>query len=188
MTFAKMLHRVLDHYFGDEAFERRDQKQIEKIKERLRPEIYEQEFEVAFAEAWADVPESIRMRLPEDFSGKGSGNESSPRRPATRSIDASDDLNPCWPGGQLLYPEVMGVRRAGRRPPRPGRDDQEGGHSSAPAHRRTFTMSSTRKRRNTGGGGTQVANQGQLTWTPLRDQEKRFDDMPWQSLLGGTQV
>ena len=66
MTFAQTLHRVLDYYFGDEAFERRDQKQIEKIKETLRPEIYEREFEAAFAVAWADVPESIRVRLGDD--------------------------------------------------------------------------------------------------------------------------
>ena len=88
MTFAQTLHRVLDHYFGDEAFERRDQKQIEKIKETLRLEIYEQEFEVAFAEAWADVPESIRVRLSEDFREKIRGRILA-RRPAMRGIDAT---------------------------------------------------------------------------------------------------
>ena len=31
MTFAQVLHRVLNHYFGDEAFERRDRRQIAKI-------------------------------------------------------------------------------------------------------------------------------------------------------------
>jgi len=35
MTFAQLLHRVLDHYLGDEAFERRQRRQVEKISDRL---------------------------------------------------------------------------------------------------------------------------------------------------------
>ena len=84
MTFAQMLHRALDRYFGDEAFERRDRKQIEKIKETLRPEVYEE----VFAEAWADVPESIRARLPDD-SRDQVRERILANRPAKRSIDAA---------------------------------------------------------------------------------------------------
>ena len=67
MTFAQMLHRVLDHYLGDEAFARRERNQVNKIKEGLRRKVYEEAFDEAFTEVWADVPEAIRLRLPDDF-------------------------------------------------------------------------------------------------------------------------
>ena len=42
MTFAQLLHRVLDHYLGDEAFARRQRRQIEKISDRLWDEVYDE--------------------------------------------------------------------------------------------------------------------------------------------------
>ena len=66
MTFAQLLHRVLDHYLGDEAFTRRQRRQIGKIRERLWDQVYEEVFDEAFTAAWTDVPEEIRVRLPDD--------------------------------------------------------------------------------------------------------------------------
>ena len=62
MTFAQLLHRVLNHYFGDEAFERRDRKQVEKIKEGLRDKVWDE----VFKEAWTEVPEELRLRVTDD--------------------------------------------------------------------------------------------------------------------------
>ena len=88
MTFAQLLHRVLDHYLGDEAFARRERRQIEKIKERLRGKIYEELFDEAFAAAWTDVPEEIRVRLPDDFRER-IRRRILARRPAMGSNDAT---------------------------------------------------------------------------------------------------
>lgn len=88
MTFAQMLHRVLDHYLGDEAFARRERRQIEKINERLRGKIYEELFDEAFTEMWADVPEEIRVRLPDDFRERVRRRIVA-RRPAMRGNDAT---------------------------------------------------------------------------------------------------
>ena len=67
MTFAQLLHRGLNHFFGDEAFARRERRQIEKIKERLRDEVHKVVFAEAFTAAWAEISESLRERLPDDF-------------------------------------------------------------------------------------------------------------------------
>ncbi|MYC38442.1 MAG: hypothetical protein F4X66_16250 [Chloroflexi bacterium] len=88
MTFAQLLHRVLDHYFGDEAFERRQRRQIEKIRERLRGKVYEEVFDEAFTAGWMDVPEAIRLRLPDD-SRERIRQRVLARRPAMRGNDAS---------------------------------------------------------------------------------------------------
>ena len=88
MTFAQLLHRVLDHYLGDEAFARRERRQIEKIEERLRRKVYEEVFEEAFTAAWADVPEEIRVRLPDD-SRERVRRRILARRPAMRGNDAT---------------------------------------------------------------------------------------------------
>ena len=58
MTFAQLLHRFLDFYFGDAAFERRDRQQVEKIKEGPWDEV--------FKEAWTEVPEELRLRVTDD--------------------------------------------------------------------------------------------------------------------------
>lgn len=88
MTFAQLLHRVLDHYLGDEAFARRERRQIEKIEERLRRKVYEEVFDEAFTEVWADVPEEIRVRLPDDFRERVRRRILA-RRPAMRGNDAT---------------------------------------------------------------------------------------------------
>ena len=66
MTFAQTLHRVLEHYFGDAAFERRDQEQIEKIKAQLLDEVFAE----VWNEVWTEIPESLRNRMPDDFRGR----------------------------------------------------------------------------------------------------------------------
>ena len=88
MTFAQLLHRVLDHYLGDEAFARRERRQIEKIEERLRGKVCEEAFDEAFAAAWTDVPEEIRVRLPAD-SRERVRRRILARRPAMRGNDAT---------------------------------------------------------------------------------------------------
>ena len=65
MTFAQLLHGVLDHFLGDEAFERRDRKKIERIRERLRDEVREEVFDEAFTTAWAEISESLRRTMPD---------------------------------------------------------------------------------------------------------------------------
>ena len=86
MTFAQLLHRILEHFLGDEAFARRERKQIEKIEERLRSEVHEEVFDEAFTAAWTDVPEEIRLRLPDDSRGK-IRRRILARRPAMRGRD-----------------------------------------------------------------------------------------------------
>ena len=88
MTFAQMLHRFLDHYLGDEAFARRQRRQIEKIEERLWDEVYEKVFDEAFTAGWTDVPEAIRLRLPDD-SRERVRRRILARRPAMRGNDAA---------------------------------------------------------------------------------------------------
>lgn len=88
MTFAQMLHRVLDHYLGDEAFARRERKQIEKIEERLRRKVYEEVFDEAFTAAWTEVPESLRKKMPAD-SRERVRQRILARRPAMRGNDAT---------------------------------------------------------------------------------------------------
>ena len=88
MTFAQLLHRVLDHYLGDEAFARRERRQVEKIEERLRGKVYEEVFDEAFTAAWTDVPEAIRLRLPYD-SKERVRQRILVRRPAMRGNDAT---------------------------------------------------------------------------------------------------
>ena len=58
MTFAQSLHRVLNHYVGDEALQRRDRKRVEKIKEGLWNKV--------FTEVWDEVPEELRLRVTDD--------------------------------------------------------------------------------------------------------------------------
>ena len=67
MTFAQLLHRILDHLLGDEAFARRERKEIEKIERGLLGKVYNETFDEAFTAVWTDVPENIRLRLPDDF-------------------------------------------------------------------------------------------------------------------------
>ena len=88
MTFAQMLHRVLDHYLGDEAFARRERRQIEKIRDSLWDEVFEEIFDEAFTAAWMDVPEEIRVRLPDD-SRERVRRRIVARRPAMRGNDAT---------------------------------------------------------------------------------------------------
>ena len=88
MTFAQLLHRVLDHYLGDEAFARRQRRQIKKIREKLWDKIYEEVFDEAFAAGWMDVPEAIRLRLPDD-SRERVRRRILARRPAMRGNDAT---------------------------------------------------------------------------------------------------
>ena len=88
MTFAQLLHRVLDHYLGDEAFARRERRQIEKIEQRLRGKVCEEVFDEAFTAAWMDVPEEIRVRLPDD-SRERVRQRILARRPAMRGNDAT---------------------------------------------------------------------------------------------------
>ena len=89
MTFAQLLHRFLDHYLGDEAFARRERRQIEKTRKRLRGKVYEEVFEEAFTAGWTDVPEAIRLRLPDD-SRERVRRRILARRPATRGNDATN--------------------------------------------------------------------------------------------------
>ena len=73
MTFAQILHRVLNHYFGDEAFERRGRKRVEKIEEKLRDKVYTEVWHEVFKEAWPEVPEELRLRVTDDGrAGSGS--------------------------------------------------------------------------------------------------------------------
>ena len=88
MTFAQLLHRVLDHYLGDEAFARRQRRQIEKISVRLWDEVYEEVFDEALTAAWTNVPEAIRLRLPDD-SRERIRQRILARRPAMRGNDAT---------------------------------------------------------------------------------------------------
>ena len=88
MTFAQLLHKVLDHYLGDEAFERRQRRQVEKIRERLWDKVYEEVFDEAFTAGWMDVPEAIRLRLPDD-SRERVRQRILARRPAMRGNDAT---------------------------------------------------------------------------------------------------
>ena len=66
MTFAQTLHRVLEHHFGDAAFERRDREQIEKIKAQLLDEVFAE----VWNEVWSEMPESLRNRMPDDLRGR----------------------------------------------------------------------------------------------------------------------
>ena len=84
MTFAQMLHRVLDHYFGDETFVRRDMRQIEKIRDGLRDEVWNE----VFAEVWSEVPEELRKKVPNDGQEKIRQRILARRRPA-RGKDAA---------------------------------------------------------------------------------------------------
>ena len=84
MTFAQVLHRVLDHHFGDEAFERRDRKRVEKIEEGL----WDKVFTEVWDEVWTEIPESLRNRMPDDFRERILQRLLN-RRPAKRSIDAT---------------------------------------------------------------------------------------------------
>ena len=88
MTFAQLLHRFLDHYLGDEAFARRERNQVKKIEEGLRGKVYEEAFDEAFTAAWADVPEAIRQRMPDDFRERVRRRILA-RRPAMRGNDAT---------------------------------------------------------------------------------------------------
>ena len=88
MTFAQLLHRVLDHYLGDEAFARRERRQIEKIENQLWGKVYEEVFDEAFTAGWMDVPEAIRLRLPDD-SRERIRQRILARRPAMRGNDAT---------------------------------------------------------------------------------------------------
>ena len=88
MTFAQLLHRFLDHYLGDETFARRQRRQIEKISDRLWDEVYEEVFDEAFTAGWAEVPEAIRLRLP-DGSSERVRQRILARRPAMRGNDAT---------------------------------------------------------------------------------------------------
>ena len=88
MTFAQLLHRFLDHYLGDEAFARRERRETEKIEEGLLGKVYEEVFDEAFTAAWTDVPEAIRLRLPDD-SRERVRQRILARRPAMRGNDAT---------------------------------------------------------------------------------------------------
>ena len=85
MTFAQALHRVLELYFGDAAFERRDREHIEKIREGLRDEVWNEVFE----EAWREVPEELRLRISDDGRDRIRQRIMARRQPTTRSIDAT---------------------------------------------------------------------------------------------------
>ena len=61
MTFAQSLHRVLDHYFGDEAFERRGRKKLEK--ERLRMQADNQR---VLKEFWEKIPKHLQEQVPQE--------------------------------------------------------------------------------------------------------------------------
>ena len=74
MTFARALHKVLDRYFGDCAFESRDRKQIEKIREGLLDEV--------FAEVWSEIPEELRLRISDDGKGRIRERIMAKRRPS----------------------------------------------------------------------------------------------------------
>ena len=66
MTFAQALHRVLDHYFGDEATERRDRKRVEKIEERLREKVYAEVWDEVFTGVCTEIPEELQLRVTDD--------------------------------------------------------------------------------------------------------------------------
>ena len=47
----------LNHYFGDEAFARRDRRQVEKVRMQLLGEVFD--------EVWLEVQEELRRRMPD---------------------------------------------------------------------------------------------------------------------------
>ena len=61
MTFAQVLHRVPDHYFGDEAFERRDRKQMEKQNRKILKDF------------WETIPTDLQERMPQEVRDKALG-------------------------------------------------------------------------------------------------------------------
>ena len=71
MTFAQLLHKVLDHFFGDEAFARRERRQIEKISDRLWDEVYEEVFDEAFTAGVDGCPGGNPTETAGRLQGKG---------------------------------------------------------------------------------------------------------------------
>ena len=96
MTFAQMLHRSLDHYFGDEAFARRDMRQIEKIKAQLLDEVFE--------EAWREVPEELRLRISADGKDRIPTTHNGQETADNEEHRCHSRLNPCCPDGQNSTP------------------------------------------------------------------------------------
>ena len=107
MTFAQLLHKVLDHYLGDEAFARRERRQIEGSRERLWEEVYEEVFDEAFEAAWTDVPENSEGEC-RTTSGKGSGSASwtDDRQYEEMMTRPLEPMLARWP---MPYPEVAGA-------------------------------------------------------------------------------
>ena len=72
MTFRQVLHGVLDHCPGDEAFERRYRKQMQKQNRKVLKDF------------WDTIPTNLQEQMPQELRDKALGRSTTKDDPMDR--------------------------------------------------------------------------------------------------------